>query len=257
MLVSDRHGLDDALDRLRERYGADPRFRFSAATDGIGWVDHYNGLLRRGRGRYFAWMPHDDTFPDGYYAGLLDHLDARPDTLLAFGPMRTIDAGGRPLEWAQRLQGPPPWDRPDAWAPRDAYRMLSFHPWVPFRGAFRLDAVRQAGLDILPTPHSALADMWWVFGVGLLGAVRYVDVPPCTKRFYRESTHVATVPERFRYSVRGQLVQYRTLARYVRRYAPSPTAAGLGLARLAGLLATRAPLEVARAHALRWLGRTP
>ena len=41
-------------------------------------------MLERGRGRYFAWMPHDDTFPAGWYEGLCAHLDAWPDTLLAF-----------------------------------------------------------------------------------------------------------------------------------------------------------------------------
>ena len=46
VIISDRHGLDDAIDVLRSEWGHDPRFRFLAADDRLNWIEHMNLLLR-------------------------------------------------------------------------------------------------------------------------------------------------------------------------------------------------------------------
>lgn len=229
VLVSDRHGLDDTLEQLRQRHAADSRFRFFAATDAIDWVAHYNWLLARGRGTYFAWMPHDDTFPAGWYSGLVEHLDRRPDTLLAFGPLIAIDLENRELPASAVHCRPPPWDSPERWSARDAYRMLRGEAWVPFRGVFRREPIVAAGLFMRSTYCNQSADKGWLFAVGLLGAVRFVAVPPCYKRYYPGSTH-----RRMPASFRSRSSLYPVLIRYVLRHSPSARAALVGIARVAG-----------------------
>jgi len=97
MLVSDRHGLDDTLARLRRHFAGDPRFVFLEARDEIDWVAHCNLLLQRARGRYFRWMPHDDLFPRCDLAAMVEVLEARPEVVLVYAPTRAEDLEGRHL----------------------------------------------------------------------------------------------------------------------------------------------------------------
>lgn len=219
LLVSDRHGLDDALGRLQARYGADPRFRFFAATDGIDWVAHYNWLLKQGRGTYFAWMPHDDDFPTGYYAGLADHLDANPDTLLAFGPIVAINMSGEKVEWSPISRFAPANNPSQSWKAKYVFDMLLTDPWVPIRGVFRREPIVRADHAIRPSFCNQGADIAWVFGVGLLGPIRFVAVPACAKRIYPESTFRTTMP----FSIRSMAGLHGVLVRNTIRYAPSLT----------------------------------
>ena len=50
ILISDRHGFDDAIDQLEARYRRDPRVRILRARDGIDWAAHYNELLKAATG---------------------------------------------------------------------------------------------------------------------------------------------------------------------------------------------------------------
>ncbi len=80
IIISDRHGEDDAIEALRRRFGHDSRVRFIKRHDRIDWVDHYNALLRQFTGKYFLWMPHDDIYPADYidelvHSGILTEQD--------------------------------------------------------------------------------------------------------------------------------------------------------------------------------------
>jgi hypothetical protein len=225
VLISDRHGLDDTLERLQRIYGHDARFQFFAARDAIDWVAHYNWLLARGRGTYFAWMPHDDTFPAGFYSGLVEYLDANVATLLAFGPIIGVDEYEKELSWASHLRNPPPWTTHNIWTVRDAHRMLRLLPWEPMRGVFRREPVVRAGLMIRSTLDNQSADRGWLFGVGLRGAIRFVPVPPCVKRYHSASTHRTTMRRNFwSYSS-----LYPALACYVIRNSPTLLSILVGL----------------------------
>ncbi len=226
VLISDRHGLDDCLDRLRGLHGADPRFQFFAATDGIDWVAHYNWLLAQGRGTYFAWMPHDDTFPPGYYSGLVDYLDVDTEALLAFGPIVRVDGQEREVPRGARVDNPSLWNSSGRWTARHTRRMLWSLPWEPMRGVFRREPIVRAALTIRSTMCNQSADRGWIFGVALRGPVRFVDVPACVKRYYAGSTHRATMPRTYQ----SFSSVYPALARYVIGHSPSRTAAVIGLA---------------------------
>jgi glycosyltransferase involved in cell wall biosynthesis len=189
ILLSDRHGLDDALDRLEAEFGADPRVRFLRASDGVGWVDHYNDLLRQARGRYHWWLPHDDTFPPEYLPTLLADLRAHPDAWGSFGRLRA-----RYVQTGQEstLTLPPHYDYTEAdWHAGRALTWAAFwNPGIAFRGLFDADKLRAHQLFIRHTPGpDAHADVYWLFGVALHGKLRYCPAASCLKRYYDASTH--------------------------------------------------------------------
>lgn len=191
ILVSDHTLLDDAIDRVRERHGDDPRVVFDARALDHGWVDHYNALLRMARGQYFMWMPHDDDFPADYVPLLADALDGAPRAILACGSVRAIDLDGRPRPDLEHA-GPTP--RPRDRHPRfvEALRLrTSWNLAIPFRGLMRRDEVLRRRLWIRHKLGDEGADASWVFA--LLSCAPIVFEPRCTslKRYHPTSAHAA------------------------------------------------------------------
>lgn len=189
ILVSDRTGLDDALDVLAARYADDRRVVPLREVDGADWVGHYNALLRRGRGTYFGFMPHDDDFRPGWVQTLVGCLDAEPDVVMAFGRVVAIGVDGHvpPQRARHRL---PPADlgvgRP--WTVYDALDALeSWSPSTAARGIFRRAPVVDRGLLLPRTRDGVDADAAWVFGVALLGRFRYLPEAVSIKRWHGEN----------------------------------------------------------------------
>ena len=212
IIISDRHCFDDALAQLQDRFKGDPRFRFIAATDQLSWVENYNELLRSATGTYFCWMPHDDSYPSGYITQLVNYLEAHPDRIMAFGRLDGISHDGKqPLpsfcnQPIPILEGP--------YHPlREALWMVMF--WtigIPFRGVFRREPIRRANLFIRPTVDNIAPDMYWMFGVALLG--RFGPVPDCycQKRYYVGSVHAL-----WRYEARQRIEAFWVLQGYLKR----------------------------------------
>jgi glycosyltransferase involved in cell wall biosynthesis len=211
ILVGDRHLADDTVDQLRARFSGDSRLRFITSRDEISWVEHYNLLLTEGRGEYFLWMPHDDSYPAGYIGALVDRLEAAPDAILAFGWCDTAGVDGKPY----KLWPAPPFSPDDEWSPQTALRM--FFGWnigVAMRGVFRRQRVVDAQLWLPNTTGNAYADVCWLFGVALLGRFEFVPETRCLKRFYPESTHTGWKAPKAR-----ELP--RLMAEYLDAYVPS------------------------------------
>lgn len=189
ILVSDRHGFDDALDQLRRHFGCDDRVVFLEERDQIGWVDHYNALLQLATGRYFVWMPQDDSFPQGYVETLVAALEADPDSLLAFGQLHTHDLRSGA---ATKAVLPGRYDFSDRpWRP--AYAPLLAICWnlgIPFRGVFDRERIVARNLFIRHVPGGdPFADVSWMFAVALHGKLRYVPEATSLKRYHRDNTH--------------------------------------------------------------------
>jgi hypothetical protein len=175
ILVSDRSLCDDALEVLHDRHGHDPRISFLCGTDDPGWVNHYNALLCRARGRYFMWMAHDDDFPADYVSRLGAALDAHVDALLAFGGLRVIDADGNPLEVSYP-------ELPIALGrmSRADEAIALLHRWnlgIASRGLCRRDDLLERRLTIRHTRRDVDADAYWVLAVVCAGPV--VFDPEC------------------------------------------------------------------------------
>jgi GT2 family glycosyltransferase len=191
VIVSDRHGRDDALAALRRAFGHDPRFRFVEASDGLTWIGHYNALLRAARGDYFMWMPHDDSFPPSYVSLLVECLEARPDAVLAFGRIEPVDHDDVPLPLRFAA---PRFGRGGAWTLRDSVRLLFWHPAVPFRGVFRRAVATERDLWIPETRDTIGADAYWVFALSLVGRLAFVPSCACRKRYHASSASAAFRP---------------------------------------------------------------
>lgn len=214
ILISDRHGEDDALEQLRQRLADDPRVRFLAARDRVDWIDHFNLLLHAGRGKYAMWMPHDDIFPPNYVGPLVRALQRRPGAILAFGCIEPIDIQGRPVV-RQGLK-PPHLIPGEPWTTRTALRLLTqWNPGVAFRGVFRRDLVVSRGLTIRRTHGTVLADSYWVFALALVGRLVYIPRCTCKKLYHEESAHA-----HWRFGARHALAALPILRSYVRDFAP-------------------------------------
>lgn len=214
ILISDRHLLDDALDRLEEEYGHDPRIRILRANDGIGWVDHFNELLKSACGQYFMWMPHDDDFPADYLPKLLAAMEQHPTAIVAFGKVDTLDRAGRPHD-SITLPPPESYD-PGDWSTRLLLHLLTqWNPGIAFRGLFRREPLIENGLFIRHTRRDVLADYYWVFATGFLGPWVYVPDCLCSKRYYRKSTH-----GKWTATPKNWLSGFLVLTGYLRRLAP-------------------------------------
>jgi glycosyltransferase involved in cell wall biosynthesis len=216
ILISDRHQEDDAIDVLAARFAGDSRIRFLRADDRLDWVAHYNLLLKMGTGKYFLWIPHDDSYSSGYISALVDCLERHPRAVLAFGGVDVVDESGRTL-WSDRHREPRV-SQTAQWTLGAALRMQMFgSSWLPqFHGVFRRDVVTGAGLFIRPTTGNVEPEVYWVFAVGLLGEIRFV--PSC---WYRKQMHGANAsigwgPRRASHVLDGITLPYGYLRDFAR-----------------------------------------
>lgn len=204
VLISDRHLDDDAIDVLEARFAGDTRVRFLRAADRIGWVDHYNQLLRAASGTYFLWIPHDDSNAPGYIAALIHCLERNPTVMLAFGNVEVAGVDGD-TRWPITPRQPA-----GPWTLESALRTLMFDgQWLPhFHGVFRRDPVVSRALWIKPTTGCVEADLYWVFAVGLLGELRYVNGCSYRKRLDGSNVSVGWGRRRMSHVLDGVLVPY-------------------------------------------------
>lgn len=245
-LVSDRTGLDGAADLLAARHAGDPRVRVVTCVDGSGWVDHCNLLLRQARGSYFCWMPHDDSFPPGWAESLLGLLEADSDTLMMFGRVEpeAIDHVRATLE----PYGHPPHNTgTGSWTVHDAVQVLTrWRGGYAFRGMFRRAPVVAHSLYLPRTREGIDADKAWVFGMALLGRLRYVPEVSCLKRYYAGSAS-----SRWKRRATDHLVLGAVMAGYAVRFAGSPRNALVAL----GAVAEHTAMRLARGHSPRFARR--
>lgn len=183
-LISDRHCQDDAIDRLRELFAADARFRFLAAADELDWVEHYNLLLREASGDYFVWVSHDDSYSADFLQSLVDVLDAQADVVVAYARVERIGLNGEPVNLVP-AKIPPNRLAP---GPLTAYR-IAISAGLQFHGLFRRKWLLDRQLWIRPSAQNIAADMLWIFTVAMLGRTVYVNNCVFQKRYYAASTH--------------------------------------------------------------------
>ena len=215
IMVSDRHLADDALDLLRRRFASDPRFRFLEGRDRLDWVGHFNLLLAEARGEYFMWMAHDDSYPASYVGDLVACLEENREVVLAFGEVEQLSLDGF-LPTFPFV--PPPVAAGEDWSIDAAVRCLTlWQLWIAFRGVVRREVVERSGLVIRPTRGNVRADIYWVFGLSLLGALRFVPACRMTKRFHRGSGGAG-----WRFGIRQSLDACRVLGSYLDDFARSP-----------------------------------
>lgn len=173
ILVSDRHGLDDTIDRIAKRYAGDSRFRFLKSTDQKGWVDNYNLLLKSAKGTYFRWIPHDDQFPVCNLKEMVTILETDKEAIAVFGPSRGRELNGQTLpgetvDYAG-ITDQKPWSL-------DVF--VFFQHWNLGLGAlkalFRTEPVHAVKHYFRPTWKKMYTERVWLSGLVLMGRFRWL-----------------------------------------------------------------------------------
>lgn len=199
IICSDRHLADNALEMLATRYRGDSRVRFIAARDEIGWVENYNVLLEAAQGKYFFWMPHDDTYSPNYINALVELLEQHPDALVAYGPMLRRNLGE--TTWNEQIPAPP-FSNIGAWTMWSGFQAFLAHQVGPaIHGLLRREALMEKSLYILPTLESNAADFVWMSALAFYG--RWVWTSACVydKNHYSTSTGAGWKRRNWRYTL--------------------------------------------------------
>ena len=223
IILSDRHGLDDTLEKISARFPGDKRLRFIAATDRIGWVENYNVLLKEALGDYFFWVSHDDLYPAGFIAELVSCLEAEPDVLIAYPRIVRIHLDE---QLVSRQPEPELLLKPgEQWSTRVALRQLIFRQSLPFQGMLRRKPIVNAGLYLRSPLDTILADGYWIFATGLVGRPRFVPSAHVLKRIDPESASA-----QWKFGWRHAWSGYVVLCSYIRDFAPTRAAAAEAMA---------------------------
>ncbi len=250
VLVSDRHGFDDAIDVLEREFGHDPRLRFLRATDGIGWVGHFNVLMAEARSEFVVWMQHDDTFPAGYVDTLVAAAHAVPGCAIAFGRLEWESLDDRPAEHMVPIGCG---CEAGQWGPWSPYRLLG-SGWIgaPFRGALRRACILRTVGPLRETLSGCAAEQAWVFAIALTAPLVFTPDTYCIKRMHGASItgRLRRSPAEFWSSVRVLPAYLRTLTGARRTLARAAWGA-FTLARIAYHTAVRPVMPTGAARALR------
>ena len=226
IIISDRHCLDTSTEELQYEFRNDQRVRVVKSKDGIGWVAHFNALVRMATGDYLVWMQHDDTFPADYLHKLVANAAIEPKPAVTYGTIHGLWLNQAETETADALPALPSSLR---WTMSESLRLLfTGCSGVPFRGL-----IRRATLQTLPdlmidTRKSCGTEGVWIFALGLCGPLRFVHDCSCIKRIHADSATRRVNPGPLDF-----LDQVRAMAWYARNYPMS---------RLAGIVGTLAVL---------------
>ena len=170
-VLSDQHGLDDAIDAIRQRIGDRARVRYFSSRTRGGWIDNFNHVLREALGDYVRILSQDDVLPEPSVRHATALLDRDPATVMVVGPADLIDEAGSVIWRDTPLSASP--TRPIGRAAIDALRVFAGAHHATL-GLFRRSVVTSAGLSL---PHTAgesgLSVRAMVFALALRGRVRY------------------------------------------------------------------------------------
>lgn len=175
---------DDGTAELCEAHAAnDARFRVVRQSRRLGYAGNCSALLDLADGEYALFAFHDDLLAPTYLEKTARALDGDPDAVVSFSDVHLTNTDGSEELWQfDALEGvTDPVAR--------AFTMLDEGQkwWVPNRGLFRLDLVRQIG-DVKPHGGGEYSCDWpWLFHMSLLGKLVRVPEVLCYKRYMQGS----------------------------------------------------------------------
>jgi glycosyltransferase involved in cell wall biosynthesis len=97
-IISDNCSTDRTEDICQAFARSDPRIRYYRQPGNRGATANENFLVAEARGEYFIWINHDDIYDSTLIERAARVLDARPEVVVAYGRMITIDSAGVPLQ---------------------------------------------------------------------------------------------------------------------------------------------------------------
>jgi glycosyltransferase involved in cell wall biosynthesis len=97
VVVSDNASNDRTREICEEYARKDSRIKYFRNETNIGASPNFNRTVELSRGRYFAWVAHDDMYDERFLQKCVDVLDENPDVVLSHCLVDFIDSAGRPL----------------------------------------------------------------------------------------------------------------------------------------------------------------
>jgi glycosyltransferase involved in cell wall biosynthesis len=184
ILISDHHQYDDAIGILEERLRNDPRVTIIKTKNELNYAQHYNMLLSLGRGKYFRWMPHDDSYPKCCLKEMVEILESHPEVVLVNGPWHALDDNGKVIEKNQ-----PGKSRLGYWS-FETSLLVAFGGYEghAFKGLFRRDVAVGKGIWLFDTERIISPERCWEFAMSLVGEFYNYESFEYHKRYYPGST---------------------------------------------------------------------
>lgn len=127
---------------------------------------HHSQLVQAASGRYFAWMPDDDTISPTYASELVSALEARPDVSVALARQDVVDAAGQ-------LMRQSPAHLPEYWQGEEFIRTWTTKGFDSYTSIVaRTEDIRNCG-GYLDCPWGNYSDNALMVKLCLRGAVAY------------------------------------------------------------------------------------
>jgi glycosyltransferase involved in cell wall biosynthesis len=95
IIISDNCSTDSTPAILKRVQSTDPRIRIFRQDELLTAVEHFEWVMNQARGCYFMWAAHDDLRSSNYITSLVQHLEKRPNSVLAFGDLRVSSRFGK------------------------------------------------------------------------------------------------------------------------------------------------------------------
>ncbi|HLF64107.1 MAG TPA: glycosyltransferase family A protein [Saprospiraceae bacterium] len=185
IIISDRHQYDDAIDVLAAYFKDDLRVTILRAKDELTYAQHYNLLLSLGRGKYFRWMPHDDSYPVCCLKEKVAILETQPQYVLVCGPWQILDASGNVIAVHRPMKS-----KLDRWSYETSlFVAFGNYEGHAFKGLFRRAITVEKGIWLFDTRHIISPERCWEFAMSLLGEFFLYEDFVYLKRYYPGSTH--------------------------------------------------------------------
>lgn len=219
VIVSDCHCLDDAVPKLRERYGLHTDFTAIESLDGLDWIHNINLLMAFVETDFFRIIPHDDSSDAAALFALREELRKDPEAILSFGPQfgEALDGTRLPgtdqINSRERVNDPAPW-----WPPDPAGVFFEDRYNGAFKGMIRTSLIRKHKLHIRRSPSGALSERAWLSALVLVGRFRFTPAGYLRKRMYPESTHRG-----WKFDTSERVEASRLIAGYIRDLVPCTT----------------------------------
>jgi glycosyltransferase involved in cell wall biosynthesis len=185
IIISDRHQYDDAIEILEARFREDSRVTILKAKDELTYALHYNLLLSLGRGKYFRWMPHDDSYPTCGLRAKVEILENNPQYILVNGPWHRLDSTGN-----VELVKYPKKSRLNRWS-YETSLFVAFEDYEAhaFKGLFRREIVVAKGIWLFDTSRIISPERCWEFAMSLVGEFYDYKDFAYYKRYHPDSAH--------------------------------------------------------------------
>jgi len=185
IIISDRHQYDDTIDILADHFRDDMRVRILKAKDQLTYAQHYNLLLSLGQGKYFRWMPHDDSYPVCALKKKVEILETHPQYVLVNGPWYKLDAAGDVESFHE-----PRKSSSGKWSFETAV-LVAFGSYEAhaFKGLFRRSVAVDYGIWLFDTTRIISAERCWEYAMSLMGEFYNYRDFKYYKRYYPGSTH--------------------------------------------------------------------